>query len=991
MATNMKENGFETLIVRYLVDNNHYEEGLNSDYNKTYAIDEVRLFRFLNDTQHKKMQELRIEENEIERKKFLDRLSKKISDDGVINIIRKGLKYKNHTLDFYMVRPSEGNSEAVKSYNKNIFSVTRQLRYSSDYGKLALDLCIFLNGLPIITMELKNQFTKQNYSDAIKQYKTERTPDEQLFQFKRCIVHFAVDDSEVHMCTELKRDKSFFLPFNKGNNNGAGNPYNPNGIKTDYLWKDILVKECLANILENYVQITEEKDEDTGHKSYKQIFPRYHQLSVVTSLLADAQKDGTGHRYLIQHSAGSGKSNSIAWLAHQLVTLQKDKRDVFDTVIVVTDRINLDKQIRDTIKQFMQVSSTVGWAKDAATLKSLMDEGKKIIITIVHKFQFILDAISGDYKNKNFAIIIDEAHSSQNGSLAAKMNIVVSGNVYDDDDAFEDKLNKLIEGKKMASNASYFAFTATPKNKTLEMFGKKMFDESGNPVMNEDGTQKAKPHYVYTMKQAIEEKFILDVLRYYTTYNSYYHIVKTVESDPLFDKKKAQRLLRYYVETQKIAVTEKAGIIVEHFHTEVRQKIKGQGRAMVVANSIKRAIEYYMAISKLLEERKSPYKAMIAFSGDYTYEGISYNEAKLNGFPSSQIEKTFRKDPYRFLIVANKFQTGYDEPLLHTMYVDKGLSDIKAVQTLSRLNRCHSDKNDVFVLDFQNDVADIKVAFDRYYKTTILSGETDANKLNDLVDEMEPLEVYDDNEVTKVAELYLNNAERIEIEPIIDMCVERYKELEFEEQINFKSSAKTFVRTYNFLSSILPYGSMEWEKLSIFLSFLIGKLPKPESGNADEITEDVELESYRLVAQDSISIKLEDEDSEIDAIPIKTDVGIPVPELDTLSNIIATFHDIWGNCEWTDEDRIKKQIADLPDIVAQDEYYQNAMKYSDAQNARDESDRATKEAIFKSVTSGMELYNAFQDDVRNKNNQSFQKWLLDFVFSMTYKPENMKF
>lgn len=542
----------------------------------------------------------------------------------------------------------------------------------------------------------------------------------------------------------------------------------------------------------------------------------------------------------------------------------------------------------------------------------------------------------------------------------------------------------------MASNASYFAFTATPKNKTLEMFGEKMFDESGNPIMNEDGTQKAKPHYVYTMKQAIEEKFILDVLRYYTTYNSYYHIVKTVESDPLFDKKKAQRLLRYYVETQKIAVTEKAGIIVEHFHTEVRQKIKGQGRAMIVANSIKRAIEYYMAISKLLEERKSPYKAMIAFSGDYTYEGISYNEAKLNGFPSSQIEKTFRKDPYRFLIVANKFQTGYDEPLLHTMYVDKGLSDIKAVQTLSRLNRCHSDKNDVFVLDFQNDAADIKVAFDRYYKTTILSGETDANKLNDLVDEMEPLEVYDDNEVTKVAELYLNNAERTEIDPIIDMCVERYKELEFEEQINFKSSAKTFVRTYNFLSSILPYGSMEWEKLSIFLSFLIGKLPKPESDNVDEITEDVELESYRLVAQDTISIKLEDEDSEIDAIPVKTDVGIPVPELDTLSNIIATFHDIWGNCEWTDEDRIKKQIADLPDIVAQDEYYQNAMKYSDAQNARDESDRATKEAIFKSVTSGMELYNAFQDDVRNKNNQSFQKWLLDFVFTMTYKPENSK-
>ncbi len=989
MPTNTKENGFETLIVKYLVDNNHYEEGSNSDYNKQYAIDEVRLFRFLHDTQDDKVKELHIEESDVEKRKFLDRLSKKLSDNGVIDILRNGMKYKNHTLDFYMVRPSEGNPDAQIDYQKNIFSVTRQLRYSDEYGRLALDLCIFLNGLPIITMELKNQFTKQNFNDAIKQYKNDRTPNELLFYFKRCIVHFAVDDNEVHMCTQLKGKDSYFLPFNKGNNNGAGNPPNPNGIKTDYLWKDILTKDTLSNILENYVQITEEKDEDTGIKKYTQIFPRYHQLSVVTSLLADAKRDGPGHAYLIQHSAGSGKSNSIAWLAHQLVTLKSDGKDVFDTVLVVTDRINLDKQIKNTIKQFMQVSNTVGWAKDASTLGDLLDEGKKIIITIVHKFQFILSAITDDYKNKNFAIIIDEAHSSQNGSLAAKMNIVVSGSAYDDDDSFEDKLNSLIEGKKMAANASYFAFTATPKNKTLEMFGKKMVDANGNPVMNEDGTQKAEPHYVYTMKQAIEEKFILDVLRYYTTYDSYYHIVKTVENDPLFDSKRAQRMLRYYVESQKIAVQEKSEIIVEHFHSEVAHKIKHQGRAMVVTSSIKRAIEYYMAISNLLRERKSPYKAVVAFSGDAEYEGVVYNEAKLNGFPSSQIEKTFKKDPYRILVVANKFQTGYDEPLLHTMYVDKGLSDIKAVQTLSRLNRCHADKNDVFVLDFVNDPESIKRAFDRYYKTTVLAGETDANKLNDLIDVMEPMEVYQQSEVDYVVQLYLDGADRTELDPSIDVCVERYKALEMEEQIEFKSSAKTFVRTYNFLSSILPYGCMAWEKLSIFLTFLVSKLPKPnDDDNIAEILEDVELESYRLVAQETMSIKLSDEDAEIDAVPVRTDVGIPVPEMDKLSNIIATFHDIWGNCDWTDEDRVKKQVADLPEIVAQDEAYQNAMKYSDAQNARDESDRATREAIFKSITSGMELYTAFQDDMRNKNNQSFQKWLLDFVFAMTYHPEN---
>ena len=987
MPTNTKENGFETLIVKYLVDNNYYEEGSNSDYNKQYAIDEVRLFRFLHDTQDDKVKELHIEENDVEKRKFLDRLSKKLSDNGVIDILRNGMKYKNHTLDFYMVRPSEGNPNAQIDYQKNIFSVTRQLRYSDEYGRLALDLCIFLNGLPIITMELKNQFTKQNFNDAIKQYKNDRTPNELLFYFKRCIVHFAVDDNEVHMCTQLKGKDSYFLPFNKGNNNGAGNPPKPNGIKTDYLWKDILTKDILSNILENYVQITEEKDEDTGIKKYTQIFPRYHQLSVVTSLLADAKRDGPGHAYLIQHSAGSGKSNSIAWLAHQLVTLKSDGKDVFDTVLVVTDRINLDKQIKNTIKQFMQVSNTVGWAKDASTLGDLLDEGKKIIITIVHKFQFILSAITDDYKSKNFAIIIDEAHSSQNGSLAAKMNIVVSGSAYDDDDSFEDKLNSLIEGKKMAANASYFAFTATPKNKTLEMFGKKMVDANGNPVMNEDGTQKAEPHYVYTMKQAIEEKFILDVLRYYTTYDSYYHIVKTVENDPLFDSKRAQRMLRYYVESQKIAVQEKSEIIVEHFHSEVAHKIKHQGRAMVVTSSIKRAIEYYMAISNLLRERKSPYKAVVAFSGDAEYEGVVYNEAKLNGFPSSQIEKTFKKDPYRILVVANKFQTGYDEPLLHTMYVDKGLSDIKAVQTLSRLNRCHADKNDVFVLDFVNDPESIKRAFDRYYKTTVLAGETDANKLNDLIDVMEPMEVYHQSEVDNVVQLYLDGADRTELDPKIDVCVERYKALDMEEQIEFKSSAKTFIRTYNFLSSILPYGSMAWEKLSIFLTFLVCKLPKPhDDDNIEEILEDVELESYRLVAQETMSIKLADEDAEINAVPVRTDVGIPVPEMDKLSNIIATFHDIWGNCDWTDEDRIKKQVADLPEIVAQDEAYQNAMKYSDAQNARDESDRATREAIFKSITSGMELYTAFQDDMRNKNNQSFQKWLLDFVFAMTYNP-----
>lgn len=654
--------------------------------------------------------------------------------DSSVNLSNRPIydaKGKHLRLDLFYVRPSVHNPEAAALYEKNIFSVTRQLQYSSFNPRLALDVCAFINGLPVITMELKNQLTKQNVFDAVEQYKNDRTPDEVLFSFKRCIVHFAVDDNEIRMCTELKGKKSWFLPFNKGFNNGAGNPPNPNGIKTDYLWKEILTKDELSNIIENYAQVIAEKDEDTGVTKYKQVFPRYHQLSVVKSLLSDAKRDGVGGRYLIQHSAGSGKSNSIAWLAHQLVTLKNDSgKEIFDTVIVVTDRINLDKQIKDTIKQFMQVSATVGWAKSAGELKQLLNEGKKIIITIVHKFQFILDDIGEVHKDKNFAILIDEAHSSQNGSLSAKMNMVLSGSVYDDEDDLEDKINTIIEGRKMVKNASYFAFTATPKNKTLEMFGKK--------ERLPDGTTKPEPHYVYTMKQAIEEGFIMDVLRHFTPVQSYYKLAKTIEDDPKFDKKRAQRLLRYYVESNQYAIHEKANIMVEHFHTEViaKGKVGGKARAMVITSSIKRAIEYYKAVSKLLEERKSPFKAIVAFSGSVEYEGKHVTEADLNGFPSAKIEKTFKGDPYRILIVANKFQTGFDEPLLHTMYVDKGLADIKAVQTLSRLNRSHPDKKDTFILDFVNEPGVIKEAFDRYYKTTILSGETDVNKLNDLIDTM---------------------------------------------------------------------------------------------------------------------------------------------------------------------------------------------------------------------------------------------------------------
>ncbi len=976
-TTNTKENGFETLIVDYLVNVNHYEQGYNPDYNVDYAVDETRLFRFLQDTQADKLSELHILDSPLEKDRFFKQLDKKLKNDGVIELLRKGMRYKHLHLDLYYVLPSDENAQAKELYGKNIFSVTRQLQYSVTNPLLALDVCIFLNGLPIITMELKNQLTKQNFKDAVKQYKKDRSPSDVLFSFKRCIVHFAVDDNEIRMCTELKGEKSWFLPFDKGFNDGAGNPPNPNGIRTDYLWKEILVKEELSNIIENYAQVTEEKDEDTGKVSYKQIFPRYHQLQVVKSLLSDAKKDGVGHRYLIQHSAGSGKSNSIAWLAHQLVTLEDNKGNhIFDTVLVVTDRINLDKQIKNTIRQFMQVSSTVGWAKSSSELKEHLDHDKKIIITIVHKFQFILEDIGTAYSNKKFAILIDEAHSSQNGSLSAKMNMVLSGNVYDDEDDLEDKINTIIEGRKMVKNASYFAFTATPKNKTLEMFGKR--------VTLPDGTVEPRPHYVYTMKQAIEEGFIMDVLLYYTPVKSYYKLAKTVENDPQFDKKRAQRLLRYYAESSKMAIQEKAAVMVEHFHTDViaKGKVGGKARAMVIAPSIKRAIAYYDAISEQLKERNSPFKAVIAFSGTAEHNGKQVTEADINGFPSGKIEKEFKHDPYRILVVANKFQTGFDEPLLHTMYVDKGLADIKAVQTLSRLNRSHPDKKDTFILDFVNDPGVIKEAFDRYYKTTMLSGTTDENKLNDLIDTMESLQVYNGSDIEKFVDLYLNNAPRETLDPILDQCVENYRAMDMEDQIMFKSSAKAFCRTYNFLAAILPYGSLLWEKLSIFLNLLVPKLPSPEGDDYTAgLLEDVDLDSYRAEAQEAIRIQLENEDGVVNPIPVGTDVGVDVPELDSLSNIIKEFNDVFGNFPWTDKTTIERQVSELPDLVARSQAYQNAMKYSDKQNARDESDRATDKAILATMSTGIELYRAVQE------NESLRKWLHDMVFNATYQPE----
>jgi type I restriction enzyme R subunit len=958
--------------------------GSSQDYDREYCVDLAQIRAFLQATQPEVATALDLDHDGPTRSKFLSRLQGEIAKHGTVHALRRGIKHGPHKVVLFYGTPSPGNLKAAALHAQNRFIVTRQLRYSRDETQHALDLCLFLNGLPIATFELKNSLTKQTVEDAVEQYKRDRDPRERLFEFGRCVVHFAVDDHEVRFCTHLKGQASWFLPFNQGWNDGAGNPPNPDGLKTDYLWKRILTRDGLTDILENYAQIVEverrRKDPRTGKAVMKveraQVWPRFHQLDVVRVLLADAARQGVGRRYLIQHSAGSGKSNSIAWLAHQLIGLAPGGVPVFDSIIVVTDRILLDQQIRDTIHQFAQVSATVGHAEDSGDLRKFIEEGKKIIISTVQKFPFILDEIGTEHRGRGFAIIVDEAHSSQGGRTSAAVSQALSAaGSADEDDTFEDKINRIMEARKLLPNASYFAFTATPKNKTLEIFGA--------PESQPDGTVKHRPFHSYTMKQAIQEGFILDVLKAYTPVASYYRLVKKVEGDPEFDTKRARKKLRRYVESHDHAIRVKAEIMVDHFHEQVlaRGKIGGQARAMVVTTGIERAIQYYHAIQSYLTERKSPHQAIVAFSGEHDYGGRNVTEASLNGFPSRQIADRIQEDPYRFLVCADKFQTGYDEPLLHTMYVDKILSGIKAVQTLSRLNRAHPQKHDTFVLDFVNDSDTIRDAFADYYRTTILSEETDPDKLHDLKAGLDGYQVYSGSQVDALVELYLAGADRDKLDPILDACVAVYKaDLDEDGQVDFKGQAKAFLRTYGFLSAILPYTHAEWEKLSIFLSFLVTKLPAPvEEDLSRGILEAIDMESYRVEKREAMRIQVPDEDAEIEPVPTAGGGHKPEPELDRLSNIIKAFNDQFGNIPWTDTDRLYRRITeDIPGRVAADAAYQNAKRNSDRQNARIEHDRALGRVMTAMVKDDTELFKQFSD------NESFRRWLTETVFALTY-------
>lgn len=990
MSTDTSERGLETVMVRGF-EAAGWTSAATGGFDTAYAIDVDQLATFLEETRPDVAEALDLLAGTASSAKALARIQGEITSRGIIDVLRNGIKHGPHEVTLFYGRPSEGNMKAQELFEKNRFTVVRQLHFSPDATKLSLDVALLINGLPVVTFELKNSLTKQTVEDAIEQYKNNRDPRELLFQFKRAIAHFAVDDSEAWFTTRLEGRSSWFLPFNKGYEDGAGNPVNPEGIKTAYLWEEVLTPDGITDIIENYAQVLTRVDTKTGRKTSTQIFPRYHQLAVVRALLDAAETDGPGSRYLIQHSAGSGKSNSIAWLAHQLVRLEAEsggkRGPMFESIIVVTDRKVLDKQIRDTIKGFAQVASIVGHAESSAELREMIESGKKIIITTVQKFPFILDSIGEEHRGRSFAIIIDEAHSSQGGkasrAVSGALGVAASDASVDgmietpddeDGDEIQDLINKAMASRKMPANASYFAFTATPKNKTLEMFGTAYQDE---------GVTKHRPFHVYTMKQAIQEGFILDVLSSYTSVESYYKLIKKVEEDPEFDTRRAQKKLRAYVENHDKAIELKAHIMVDHFIDQVlsKGKIGGQARAMVVTGSIKRAVAYYKALSAYLEKLGGQYKAIVAFSGEHEIGGKVVSEASLNEFSSNDIPARFQEDPYRFLICADKFQTGYDEPLLHTMYVDKVLSGVKAVQTLSRLNRAHPKKHDVFVLDFQNDVDTIRDSFAPFYRSTILADETDPNKLHDLQATLDGAEVYMPQQVDDLVELYLSGASRDKLDPILDACREVYNHsLDEDDQVAFKGGAKAFVRTYDFLGSLLPYTSTNWEKLSIFLNLLIPKLPSPKDEDFSKgILETIDMDSYRLEKQASVKVLLPDADAEIDPVPAGGGGSKPQPEFDRLSNIIRTFNDLFGNIKWTDEDRVARLITlEVPAKVMADEAYRNAAKNSDKENARVEHDKALSRVIMALISDDTELFKQFSD------NPEFRKWLNDTVFNMTY-------
>ena len=867
--------------------------------------------------------------------------------------------------------PASGlNPKIMDLYNKNILKVTRQLFYSMK-NKNSLDMVLSVNGFPLVTIELKNPLTGQNIEDAILQYKKDRDPKELIFQFnRRSLVHFAVDPDFAYMTTRLVGNKTYFLPYNKGYENGAGNPPNPDGYKTEYLWKGIWEKNSLLDIFGRFMHL-EKKEKTEGGKRFVNeimIFPRYHQLDAVSRIVFDVREHGVGQNYLVQHSTGSGKSITIAWLAHHFSSLHnRDDKLIFDSIIVITDRRLLDQQLQDTIYQFEHKQGVVQKIdKDSSQLAEALEAGVRIIITTLHKFPYVLEKVES-LPDRNYAVIVDEGHRSQSGELASSLKEVLGSSDQEEDNeeyTYEDEIVKTLDKQGRQPNLSFFAFTATPKAKTLERFG--VIDEEGKP----------NPFHLYSMRQAIEEGFILDVLKNYTTYKTYYKVAKMIEDDPKVDKKKGTRAIARFVSLHPHNIAQKTEVMIEHFNRVTRHKIGGKAKAMVVTSSRLHAVRYKKAFDKYIREHGyHDIDTLVAFSGTVKEKEIDkeYTETGMNGFSQDELRERFDTDQYNVLIVANKYQTGFDQPLLHTMFVDKKLSGITAVQTLSRLNRTHKGKHDTFVLDFVNEAEEIQEAYKPYYEQTIVEETSDPNLLTDLKYKLDDYNIYWHSELEKFNSVFYDPAKKDQAEAqgflnaYLDPAVERYKGRDEEEQVDFKSTLTTFVRQYAFLLQIIPFKDIELHKLYSYGRFLLKKLPRENDAGSISLDNDVTLQYYRIEETFSGDNRI----SETAAIKGVTYAGsgrVDEEEEEVLSEIIKIFNEHFGADNFTEADKL------FVDQIQEDMMNDETLAMQAKNNTKDNFRYVFDKAFIKKAMGRM-----------NKNQKVFTKMMNDEDFQSAIK------
>jgi type I restriction enzyme, R subunit len=978
---------FESAIVEHLTNNGWYG---GQDFSPELALGKNAVLAFIKSSQTKEWEKLTTYYKEDTENKFIQRLFKELDLRGLLDVIRHGITDSGIKFKLAYFKPDSGlNPDTLNQYRLNKLYVTRQARFSAKNNK-SIDLMLSLNGLPVATIELKNHFTGQSVKEAMEQYKTNRDPKELLFQFKkRALVHFTVDPDEVYFTTKLESSGTRFFPFNKGFKNGAGNPpaKNYGTYRSAYFWEDLLAVDSWTEIIGRYVHLQKEEYNIDGKKYYKEtmLFPRYHQLDVVRKLIADARTNESGHRYLIEHSAGSGKSNSIAWLAYRLSTLYNNKDEkIFDSVIVITDRNVLDQQLQNTIYQFEHKTGVVQRIEvDSKQLADAITSGVSIIITTLQKFPFALNHLT-EIPNRNYAVIIDEAHSSQGGEASRKMTEALAGKdvSLEDSEKVENEIEKNTEDEEdfireaiikrgPQKNISLFAFTATPKPKTLEVFGTK--DQEGKP----------KPFHLYSMRQAIEEGFILDVLKNYTTYETYYRFSKNIEDDPLLNKRKAAKAIARFASFHPTNLAQKTEVMVEHFRQVTMKKIGGKAKAMVVTSSRKHALKYYLEFKDYIKEKGySEIRPLVAFSGsvidDLYPDGIT--EAQLNKFGEKELPEKFATAEYQVLLVADKYQYGFDQPLLHTMYVDKKLSGVRAVQTLSRLNRTCPGKEDTFVLDFANDRQTIIDSFQPYYEMTTMEETTDPNHLYDLKGRADAAQVYNQSEVDAFSKVFykpgsVSVRDQGRLYAYIDPAVDRYKQITEELQDEFKKSLTSFVRLYSFLSQIMPFQDVELEKLYSYGRFLLTKLPKVDYTERLKLDNEVALEYYRLqkIAEGDLVLQVQGEHN---LAPV-TEAGISrsKDEKDKLSNIISLLNEKYG-FDFTDQDRL--YFEQIEQALYEDEDLKIRAKNNPIENFKYAFEEVFVQTLIDRMDANQEIFDKIM--VNSEFKQDVKDWLTKKVY-----------